>query len=68
MDSSFAVQALSARYLVLQHKAGKHMPAEVISIPYEIDYEVARLKLSSLGIKYDVLTKKQKTYLEDIYK
>jgi len=60
MDMSFANQALSVEYLV---KEGKNLGKKVYIVPLEIDKEVARLKLESLGIKIDQLTKEQQRYL-----
>ncbi|HEY4707863.1 MAG TPA: adenosylhomocysteinase [Thermodesulfobacteriota bacterium] len=60
MDMSFANQALAADFLV---KKGHTLSAEVYTVPYEIDKEIARLKLASLGMKIDVLTPEQKKYL-----
>jgi adenosylhomocysteinase len=60
MDMSFAIQALSARYLV--RNKGK-LAADVISVPREVDEEVAAIKLRSLGITLDTLTEAQKAYI-----
>jgi adenosylhomocysteinase len=61
MDMSFANQALAAEYLVKnQGKLGR----KVYGVPAEIDREIARLKLESLGVKIDSLTPRQKKYLE----
>jgi len=60
MDMSFANQALSAEYLV---KEGKNLQKKVYSVPVNIDKEIARLKLESMGIKIDKLTKEQERYL-----
>ncbi len=60
MDMSFAIQALSARYVAKNR--GK-LPADVISVPREIDFEVASKKLKSMGASIDVLTDAQKEYL-----
>ncbi|MBI5237668.1 MAG: adenosylhomocysteinase [Deltaproteobacteria bacterium] len=60
MDMSFANQALAADFLV---KKGKLLKNEVYTVPVEIDKEIARLKLASLGIKVDKLTPEQKKYL-----
>ncbi len=60
MDMSFANQALSAVYV---YQNGKHMKNEVYPVPKEIDEEIARFKLESMGIKIDVLTPEQVTYL-----
>ena len=60
MDMSFANQALSAEYLV--HNAD-HLENKVYAVPEEIDSQIARLKLKSLGVKIDHLTPEQKKYL-----
>lgn len=60
MDMSFAVQALSAKYLA-EHR-GKLDPG-VIEIPREIDLLVAKRKLTTLGISIDQLTPEQVGYL-----
>ena len=61
MDMSFAIQALSVEYAVKQ--AGT-LENRVYVVPPEIDVEVARLKLSALGIAIDVLSEEQQRYLE----
>ena len=61
MDMSFANQALSAEYLV---KNGRELRNQVYSVPEEIDREIARLKLESMGIKLDQLTPRQQQYLQ----
>lgn len=61
MDMSFANQALSVEYLV---KNAKRLDKTVYRVPEEIDREIARLKLKSLGIKIDSLTAEQKRYLK----
>lgn len=61
MDMSFANQALSVEYLV---KKGLSLENKVLGVPDKIDQRVARLKLKSLGIKIDRLTKQQRKYLE----
>ena len=60
MDMSFANQALSAEYVVRHHDKLKH---QVYNVPEEIDREIARLKLKSMGITIDRLTPEQKKYL-----
>ena len=60
MDMSFANQALCAAYLA---KHGRGLEKRVYDVPKEIDQEVARLKLDSMGIRIDVLTKEQQEYL-----
>ena len=60
MDISFALQALSAEWMVKQ--AGD-LPVDVLGVPDEIDRSVARHKLESLDVKIDVLTPEQERYL-----
>ena len=60
MDLSFALQALSALYIA---KNGKKLKGGVYEVPQIIDEEVANLKLSSLGLSIDSLSKEQKKYL-----
>lgn len=60
MDMSFAIQALSAKYLV-EHKG--QLTEKLINVPREVDLEVARRKLSFLGKKIDMLTDAQVEYL-----
>jgi adenosylhomocysteinase len=60
MDMSFANQAMAAGYLAKNHdKLKKH----VYDVPLEIDEEVAKLKLSSMGIEIDTLTPEQVKYM-----
>ena len=60
MDMSFANQSLSAEHVV--NNQGK-LAADVYPVPYEIDAEIARLKLQSMKIDIDVLTAEQEKYL-----
>ena len=60
MDMSFAVQAMSALYLV-QHKDS--LTDKLIPVPREVDQKIARRKLASLGLSIDVLTPNQEEYL-----
>ena len=60
MDMSFANQALGAEYIVKNHKDMEH---KVYTLPAEIDHEIARIKLESMGIEIDVLTEEQIKYL-----
>ena len=60
MDMSFAVQALSAEYLV--KNSGK-LENKLYSVPASIDNRIASIKLKSMGIKIDTLTPAQKKYL-----
>ena len=60
MDLSFALQALSAKYLM---KNRKKLGKKVYDVPEEIDIKTAETMLQSYGIKIDKLTKKQINYL-----
>ena len=60
MDMSFADQSLSVEHLV---KNAKKLEAKVYPVPAAIDQSVARLKLQSLGITIDRLTREQEEYL-----
>lgn len=60
MDMSFANQALSVEYMV---KSGNKLEQKVYAVPTEIDQEIARLKLSSMGVSIDTLTPEQVEYL-----
>jgi adenosylhomocysteinase len=60
MDLSFALQALCTRYIA---ENGSKLKSGVYEVPQEIDEQVANLKLSSLGLSIDALTKEQKKYL-----
>ena len=60
MDMSFANQALSAEFMV---KRGRSLERKVYGVPREIDLEIARLKLASLGVRIDDLTPQQSSYL-----
>jgi len=59
MDLSFALQALCTLHIA---KNGKRMKGGVYEVPQEIDIQVADLKLSSLGLSIDTLTREQKEY------
>lgn len=60
MDMSFANQALGAEYMV---KNAATLENRVYDVPEDIDREIARLKLESMGVKLDVLTEEQVRYL-----
>src|SRR5271157_418458 len=60
MDMSFADQALSVEHIV---KNAKKLEAKGYPVPTDIDQNVARLKLQSLGINIDKLTREQEEYL-----
>ncbi len=61
MDMSFANQALSCEWLV--NEASK-LEKKVYPVPEDIDKEVARLKLETMGVKIDELSAGQTSYLE----
>ena len=60
MDMSFAIQALSAKYLV-EHQGS--LRQKLIDVPAEVDRDVAMRKLAFLGKSIDVLTAEQEEYL-----
>lgn len=60
MDMSFAIQAMSAKYLADNKEA---LAPGVIPVPREIDDYVARIKLRSMGVAIDTLTAEQREYL-----
>lgn len=63
MDMSFAIQAKSLEYLAKNR--GK-LEKKVYAVPAEIDSEVAKIKLETLGIEIDALTDEQKEYLNKV--
>jgi adenosylhomocysteinase len=60
MDMTFAVQALSARHLMLH---GSELQPRVHPLPPEIDEAIARMKLDALGLRIDSLTEEQRAFL-----
>ncbi len=60
MDMSFANQALSAEYVVMN---AADLERRVYPVPSEIDSEIARLKLETMGVELDVLSEEQAKYL-----
>ena len=60
MDMSFAIQALSAKYLV---ENAEHLTEKLIPVPRQVDLEVANRKLRFLGKTIDTLTAEQEAYL-----
>jgi adenosylhomocysteinase len=60
MDMSFANQALGAEFMV---KRGRSLERKVYVVPTEIDREIARLKLASMGVAIDALSAEQESYL-----
>lgn len=62
MDISFALQLLTSKYLV-DHQG--ELKAKLYSVPREVDEQVARHKLESMGVDLKPLTKEQQNYLEN---
>jgi len=60
MDMSFANQAFCAQYLAKNYR---RLKKQVYTVPEDIDKNIARLKLKSMGIRIDALTPEQKKYL-----
>ena len=60
MDMSFANQALAVEYLATRQE---RLSPGVYDVPRELDEQVARLKLASMGISIDELTEEQRRYL-----
>jgi adenosylhomocysteinase len=60
MDMSFANQALAAEYLVANHAK---LEKRVYAVPLDLDQRVAKLKLESMGVGIDRLTRDQEEYL-----
>jgi adenosylhomocysteinase len=60
MDMTFALQAMSLKYVNDQYK---EIGPSVVNVPYALDEQVARFKLDSLGIGIDRLSPQQEAYL-----
>jgi adenosylhomocysteinase len=60
MDMSFGNQALAVQWAVAN--AGE-LERKVYAVPDEIDREIARLKLETMGVRIDRLTEEQERYL-----
>lgn len=65
MDMSFANQFMSQLRLAELHRKGKRLENTVHDIPAEQDQEIAGLKLKTMGIEIDRLTKEQIKYMDD---
>ncbi|MNN07352.1 Adenosylhomocysteinase [compost metagenome] len=61
MDMTFALQALSLKYVNDRYK---EIGETVVNVPYELDEQVARFKLESLGVNIDTLSAEQRAYLD----
>jgi adenosylhomocysteinase len=60
MDMSFAIQAMSAKYLA--DNKGR-LQSKLNNVPREVDEDIARRKLAHWGIEIDTLTEEQHKYL-----
>jgi adenosylhomocysteinase len=60
LNMSVTNQTLNAEHIV---KNDKHLATKVYPVPLTIDKEIARLKLSGMGVAIDTLTGEQKKYL-----
>lgn len=60
MDTSFALQLLTARYIAENHRTFEN---RVYNVPVELDRRVACLKLEAMGVTIDRLTERQKEYM-----
>ena len=60
MDMSFANQALCSEYMVKNYK---NLQNDVYDVPIDLDNRVAQIKLKSMGVEIDKLTKEQDAYL-----
>jgi adenosylhomocysteinase len=61
MDMTFALQAMSLQYV---NERFQEIGKSVVNVPYELDEQVARFKLESLGIRIDSLSSEQIAYLD----
>ncbi len=65
MDMSFANQFQAHLALIEAHKAGEEMSGVVLDLPEELDQQIARVKLETLGLSIDALTDEQVAYATD---
>ena len=65
MDMSFANQFQAHLALIQQHEEGKKLENTVIDLPEELDQEIARVKLDTMGLAIDALTDEQVAYATD---
>ncbi len=61
MDLSFAMQALAAEHIL--KKRQRNGAKSIYVLPHELDVEIAKLKLNSMGYDLDSLTQEQIDYL-----
>jgi adenosylhomocysteinase len=62
MDLSFSLQALCVEFIV---KNKDRLERKVLTVPEDIDKEVAQLKLDTMNITIEKLTEEQKRYLSE---
>ncbi len=65
MDMSFANQFMAHLHLIQSKEQGTKLPLNVIDLPASVDEEIARLKLSTMGLTIDTLTPEQQAYATD---
>ena len=65
MDMSFANQFQAHLNLIQRHEAGETLPNGVIDLPEELDQQIARIKLQTMGLAIDTLTEEQAAYATD---
>ncbi len=65
MDMSFANQFQAHLNLIKRHEAGETMPDTVMDLPEELDQQIARVKLETMGLQIDSLTDEQVAYATD---
>lgn len=65
MDMSFANQFMAHLNLILAHENGGDLSPRVIDLPEELDQEIARIKLETMGIQIDALSEEQIAYETD---
>ena len=65
MDMSFANQFQAHLALIQAKEAGEDMPKDVLDLPEELDQQIARVKLETMGLEIDTLTDEQVAYATD---
>ncbi|MBL7976986.1 MAG: adenosylhomocysteinase [Bacteroidetes Order II. Incertae sedis bacterium] len=65
MDMSFANQFMAHLNLIQAHENGGDLSPRVIDLPEELDQEIARIKLETMGLEIDSLTEEQVAYATD---
>ncbi len=65
MDMSFANQFQAHLSLIQRHESGETLPKTVLDLPEELDQQIARVKLETMGLQIDALTDEQVAYATD---